>query len=153
MTASTSPVFGSVTVNGASPPTAFMPPWQPAQLNPPSAVGAKSSRTPAGEPVVPSLLGAGLAARFEHPVQRQGDDDDREQEHADQLDALEARTFERLVVEVRLAVGGEFDLRTDLLAPAGDVEDAVDDPPDGDDDQTDDGDRGGRRGEDCCGHQ
>ena len=47
----------------------------------------------------------------------------------DQLDAFEARTFEGLVVVVRLAVGGELDLRTDLLAPTDDVEDAVDDPP------------------------
>jgi hypothetical protein len=42
LTACTSWVKGSVTVNGASPPTPAIPPWQPAQLNPPSAVEAKS---------------------------------------------------------------------------------------------------------------
>ena len=30
-------------VYGAAPPVAFMPPWQPAQLKPPSAVVANSS--------------------------------------------------------------------------------------------------------------
>ena len=43
LTARTSPVAGSVTENGALPPVAFIPPWQPAQLKPPSAVGANSS--------------------------------------------------------------------------------------------------------------
>ena len=38
----TPPVCGSVTVPDALPPVAFMPPWQPAQLKPPSAVGANS---------------------------------------------------------------------------------------------------------------
>ena len=31
------------TAPGAEPPVAFMPPWQPAQLKPPSAVGANSA--------------------------------------------------------------------------------------------------------------
>ena len=39
-----------------------------------------------------------------------------EQQHADELDALEAPALELLVVVVRLAVGGELDLRADLLA-------------------------------------
>ena len=43
VTARTSPVAGSVIENGALPPVAFMPPWQPAQLNPWSAVGANNS--------------------------------------------------------------------------------------------------------------
>ena len=43
VTARTSPVAGSVTVPGALPPVAFMPPWHPAQLKPPSAVGRNRS--------------------------------------------------------------------------------------------------------------
>ena len=44
-TACTSPVTRSVTEYGATPPVAFMPPWQPAQLNADglSPVGAKIS--------------------------------------------------------------------------------------------------------------
>ena len=43
ITAVAAAAFWLVTVNGASPPTPAMPPWQPAQLKPPSAVGANSS--------------------------------------------------------------------------------------------------------------
>ena len=42
VTARTSPVAGSVTENGALPPVAFIPPWHPEQLNPPSAVGSNN---------------------------------------------------------------------------------------------------------------
>ena len=56
-TAVTSPVVWSVTVYGATPPVAFMPPWQPAQLNAEglSPVGAKICAPQLDEPVVQAV--------------------------------------------------------------------------------------------------
>ena len=59
--------------------------------------------------------------------------DHDEQQHAEQLDALEAAALQRLVVEVRLAVGGQLDLRADLLARRSGVEEGVDEEADDDD--------------------
>ena len=111
-----------------------------------AAVGRRREETltPAGEPLLEALGGARLAARLEHPVQGQADDDDDEQQHAVQLDPLQPLALEDLVVVVRLAVGGQLDLRADLLARRAGVEEGVDDPSDDDDRQDDPRDR--RRG-------
>ena len=103
--------------------------------------GREQLRTPAGELAVGSLTRSCLAARLEHPVQRQPDDDDDEQQHADELDQLEAAPFELLVVEVRLAVGRQLDLRAELLARRPGVEHGVDEPPDDEDESDEPSDR------------
>ena len=59
----------------------------------------------------------------------------------DEVDALEAPALEHLVVVVRLAVGGQLDLRADLLARRPGVEEGVDDPADDDDAHDDPRDR------------
>ena len=100
-----------------------------------------------GEAVLETLLGAGLPRGLQHPVQRQADDDDDEQQHAVQLHSLEAAAFEHVVVEVRLAVGGQLDLRADLLARRPRVERGVQDPTEQDHQGEDPGDRGGRQRE------
>ena len=137
VTARTSPVAGSVTVPGALPPVAFMPPWHPAQLKPPSAVGAEQLLAPPGEGVSGLLLGPGLAGRLEHPVERQSDHDHDEQQHADELHELEALAFQLLVVVVGLAVGRQLDLGAELLARRPLVERGVDQEADEDDREDD----------------
>ena len=60
-----------------------MPPWQPAQLKPPSAVVAKSSRPQAAKRCLVALDGARLAAGLGQPVERQADGADRQHAEAD----------------------------------------------------------------------
>ena len=93
-----------------------MPPWQPAQLN--AAVGGR--REELGAPAGESLLEPSVAPawRFGSSTQYSGRPMtiDDEQQHAEQLDALEAPALQHLVVVVRLAVGGQLDLGADLRA-------------------------------------
>ena len=112
------------------------------------AVGGRFEQlsTPPGQLAVRRFPRPGLAARFQHPVQRQPDDDDDEQQHADELDQLEAPPFELLVVVVRPAVGRQLDLRAELLARRPGVEHCIEQPPD---EQDEDDQPSNRRRSEC----
>ena len=72
----------SVSVKGGATPPTPSGPWQPAQLYPPSAVGA-NSRSPRLMKVCVELVdGAVLPARLVEPVERQADGGDGEEEQA-----------------------------------------------------------------------
>ena len=134
-TALTSPVAGSVRLYAATPPVAFMPPWHPAQLKALMLlpVGANSSAPHSTNCSSLRLDGAGLAVGLEHPVDRQRDDGDRQQQHAEAEHAVEALALQHVVVVVRLAVRCELDLRAELVARLAEVEEQVDEPADEDD--------------------
>ena len=105
-TARTSPVTWSVTVYGGLPPGGVHAAVAAGAVE--ATVGGRwrTAASPTStKRFVDALLGAGLAVGLEDPVQRQADDDDDEQQHAVQLDALQAPALEDLVVVVRLAVG------------------------------------------------
>ena len=107
-----------------------MPPWQPEQLKPPLAVVWNSSSP---QPTNSSCLlvdGAGLTAGLEDPVERQADDQRDQQQHTEELHALEATALEDLVVVVRLPVRRHLDLGAELLARGGVVQEVVRDPAD-----------------------
>ncbi len=112
------------------------------------AVGGRFEQlsTPPGQLAVRRFPRPGLAARFQHPVQRQPDDDDDEQQHTDELDQLEAPPFELLVVVVRPAVGRQLDLRAELLARRPGIEHCIEQPPD---EQDDDDQPSNRRSSEC----
>ena len=114
LTLATKSPLASVIVNGAAPPVASMPPWQPAQLRPPSAVAANMLRAPLDGHAVEGGLVALVAGRLTQPVEGQADRDEHDGAEADGQVAGEHRALEDLVGVVRHPVGRQLQLRADL---------------------------------------
>ena len=112
LTALTSPVCGSVIAYGGVAAGGGHAAVAAGAVEPAVGRGLEQLLAPRDERLSLLLDGAGLAVGLEDPVQRQADDQDDEQQHAEDLHALEALALERLVVVVRLAVRRHLDSRS-----------------------------------------
>jgi hypothetical protein len=93
------------------------------------------------ELLVEGLHSTGLTAGFGQPVQRQGDGDQQQQPHRCHQRTVELGGLQLVVVQVRLAVGGQFKLRTDLLAALAGLDHQVGHAAERDDDEHEKADR------------